>query len=139
MAAPAGRVTITPEWWVSILLMNKHHSIIMTMIGLVCDTRIDHHILSGTLGRSTQRGAHCHTPLFKATLTGFRKARLRKVQICPRLAETKRKNIFLDHMNGKLCLGSSRYWLHKFDQNITKTAYFVIFWHSLLAAGTNIT
>ena len=64
-------------------------------------------------------------PSFKATLTGLRKTRLRKVQICPRLAETKRKNIFLDHMNSRFCLGSSRYWLHKFDQNTTKTASFV--------------
>ena len=76
-------------------------------------------------------------PSFKATLTGLRKTRLRKVQICPRLAETKRKNIFLTHMNGRICLGSPRYWLHKFDQNITKTGSLVIFWHPWLAAGTN--
>ena len=28
-------------------------------------------------------------------------------------------------MNSRFCLGSSRYWLHKFDQNTTKTASFV--------------
>ena len=52
-------------------------------------------------------------PPFKATLIGFRKARLRKVHFCPRLAETKQKNIILDHMNSRICLGSSRYWLAK--------------------------
>ena len=63
----------------------------------------------------------CHPP-FKATLTGFRKTRLRKVHFCPRLAETKRKNIILDHMNSRICLGCSRYWLHKSDLNTTNTA-----------------
>ena len=62
-------------------------------------------------------------PSFKATLTGFRKTRLRKAQICPRLAETKRKNIFSDQTNSRFRLGSSRYWLHKFDQNIIKIAF----------------
>ena len=77
-----------------------------------------------TGGREIFQALIAH-PSFKATLTGLRKTRLRKVQICPRLAETKRKNIFLDHMNSRFCLGSSRYWLHKFDQNTTKTASFV--------------
>ena len=76
-------------------------------------------------------------PSFKATLTGLRKTRLRKVQICPRLAETKRENIFSDHMNSRICLGSPRYWLHKFYQNIAITDSLSIFWHPLLAAGTN--
>ena len=76
-------------------------------------------------------------PSFKATLTGLRKTVLRKVQICPRLAETKRKNIFLGHMNSRICLGSSRYWLHKFVQITTKTAPLVIFWQPWFAAGTN--
>ena len=76
-------------------------------------------------------------PSFKATLTGLRKTVLRKVQICPRLAETKRKNIFSGHMNSRICLGSSQYWLHKFVQITTKTAPLVIFWQPWFAAGTN--
>ena len=93
-------------------------------------------MLRHTNADTSHPAAHTH-PSFKATLTGLRKTRLRKVQICPRLAETKRKNIFSDHMNSRICLGSPRYWLHKFDQNITKTGSLVIFWHSWLAAGTN--
>ena len=75
-------------------------------------------------------------PSFKATLTGLRKTRLRKVQICPRLAETKRKNIILDHMNSRICLGSSRYWLHKSDLITTKTAYYAIRWNQRSALRT---
>ena len=75
-------------------------------------------------------------PSFKATLTGLRKTVLRKVQICPRLAETKRKNIFSGHMNSRICLGSSRYWLHKSDLITTKTAYDAISWNQWSALRT---
>ena len=75
-------------------------------------------------------------PPFKATLTGFRKTLLRKVHFCPRLAETKRKNIILDHMNSRICLGSSRYWLHKSDLITTKTAYYAIRWNQRSALRT---
>ena len=68
-------------------------------------------------------------PSFKANLTGFQKTRLRKVHFCPRLAETKREKIILDNMNSRICLGSSRYWLHKSDLITTKTAYYAISWN----------
>ena len=76
-------------------------------------------------------------PPFKATRTGARRTRLGNYDFCPTLAETKRKNIILDHMNSRICLGSSQYWLHKFVQITTKTAPLVIFWQPWLAAGTN--
>ena len=65
-------------------------------------------------------------PPFKATLIGFRKALLRKVHFCPKLAETKRKNIILDHMNCRICLGSSRYWLAKSGQKSPILPYFIL-------------
>ena len=77
-------------------------------------------------------------PPFKATLTGFRKTRLRKVHFCPRLAETKRKNIILDHMNSRICLGCSRYWLHKSDLINTNTAISLNQWERRLNANVTI-
>ena len=75
-------------------------------------------------------------PPFKATLTDFRKAVLRKVHFCPRLAENKRKKIILDNMNSRICPGSSRYWLHKSDLITTKTAYDAISWNQWSALRT---
>ena len=65
----------------------------------------------------SERGwpAPTHPP-FKATWTGARRTRLGNYDFCPTLAETKRKNIILDHMNSRICLGSSQFWLHKFGQ-----------------------
>ena len=36
----------------------------------------------------------------------------------------KRKNIIFDHMKGRICLGSSQFWLQKFDQITTRQAVF---------------
>ena len=55
-------------------------------------------------------------PPFKATWTGARRTRLGNYDFFPTYAETKRKNIILDHMNSRICLGSSQFWLHKFGQ-----------------------
>ena len=63
--------------------------------------------------RVTRKRLH---PPFKATWTGARRTRLGNYDFCPTLAETKRKNIILDHMNSRICLGSSQFWLHKFGQ-----------------------
>ena len=59
-------------------------------------------------------------PPFKGTLTGHGKTRLGKYDFRPRLAETKRKNKFSRHLAGKICLGSSQFWLDKFGQISTK-------------------
>ena len=56
-----------------------------------------------------------HLP-FKGTLTCHGKTRLGKYDFRPRLAETKRKKIILDHIYCRICLGSSRFWLQKFGQ-----------------------
>ena len=56
----------------------------------------------------------------KGTLTGHGKTRLGKYDFRPRLAETKRKNKFSRHLAGKICMGSSQFWLDKFGQISTK-------------------
>ena len=48
-------------------------------------------------------------PLLKATLTGLRTTYLGFLIFPPKLAETKRFPPILDHMNGKLFLGGSRF------------------------------
>ena len=58
---------------------------------------------------------YAHPP-FKASWTGARKTRLGNYDFCPRLAETKRKKIILDQTHSRICLGSSRFWLHKYGQ-----------------------
>ena len=89
----------------------------------------------GLNNQSLTANALIHPP-FKATLTDFRKAFLKKVHFCPRLAETKQKKIILDNMNSRICLGSSRYWLHKSDLITTKTAYDAISWNQWSALRT---
>ena len=54
----------------------------------------------------------CH-PLLKTTLTGLRRTYLRFLVFRPKLTKTKRFPPFLDHMNGKLFLGGSRFWSGK--------------------------
>ena len=76
-------------------------------------------------------------PPFKATWTGARRTRLGNYDFCPRLAETKRENIILDHMNSRICLGSSRFWLHKFDKITTKRDYFSHISHQQTAPVLN--
>ena len=39
-------------------------------------------------------------------------------------------------MNSRICLGSSRYWLHKSDLITTKTAYYAIRWNQRSALRT---
>ena len=56
------------------------------------------------------RGGH---PLLKTTLTGLRRTYLRFLVFRPKLTKTKRFPPFLDHMNGKLFLGGSRFWSGK--------------------------
>ena len=48
-------------------------------------------------------------PLLKTTLTGLRRTYLRFLVFRPKLTKTKRFPPFLDHMNGKLFLGGSRF------------------------------
>ena len=83
---------------------------------------------------SVQRGLR--HPSFKGTLTGHEKTHLGKYDFRPRLAETKRKNSFSRHLAGKICLGSSRFWLHKFGQISTKIDYFS--WERELDANVTI-
>ena len=52
-------------------------------------------------------------PLLKTTLTGLRRTYLRFLVFRPKLTKTKRFPPFLDHMNGKLFLGGSRFWSGK--------------------------
>ena len=52
-------------------------------------------------------------PLLKTTLTGLRRTYLRFLFFRPKLTKTKRFPPFLDHMNGKLFLGGSRFWSGK--------------------------
>ena len=57
-------------------------------------------------------------PLLKTTLTGLRRTYLRFLVFRPKLTKTKRFPPFLDHINGKLFLGSSRFWSGKFGPKL---------------------
>ena len=52
-------------------------------------------------------------PLLKTTLTGLRRTYLRFLVFRTKLTKTKPFPPFLDHMNGKLFLGGSRFWSGK--------------------------
>ena len=58
-------------------------------------------------------GGEIKHPLLKTTLTGLRRTYLRFLVFRPKLTKTKPFPPFLDHMNGKLFLGGSRFWSGK--------------------------